>query len=693
MDIAPFTSNHGAGAEGFLQSPHGPATNPGREHQIRAVSNAFRNILLVVFLILAFAVVQTLILWQVCHAGMRTSTSLEHQGLPTLSALASLQEHLALYRLDSYEYLFAREGERAEKANAAQTELTRIRNELQETKALLPDAEGDVRVSKLESAVNDLDAEYQKVQALVDSDFGAAMKEMDQNIPPKTESVANAARELEDYGYDRSTAEANATFGSFDWIQGYAVIFGIANILVAFGAVMFVILASRRSSGQLSEALSSLDSRTQELEETNNALQTEVVERQRAVETLRESEERFSDAFEHAPIGIALTRLDGGMIKVNRAFCDLLGYAEAEWHTLNWRDITHEDDLEASLESQRRLVAGETRSCQVEKCYLTARGDLIRALTSISLVRDAQRRPLYFIAQIQDISERKRAEAELENAHRRLLDLSRKAGMAEVATNVLHNVGNVLNSVNTSAAVIVDGMRKSKRTHLGNVAALLDEHSADLGAFLTHDAKGRRLPDFIRMLNETLANEQESAVKELDSLCRNINHIKEIVSKQQSYAKVSGVSEVVEVADLVDDALQMNVAGLARHEVDLERDYQRVPSINVDKHKVLQILINIIRNAKYACDDGDQASKKVLVRVTGDAGRIRIAVIDNGVGIAPENLTRIFSHGFTTRKNGHGFGLHSGALAAKEMGGSLTAESNGLGEGASFTLEIPVSSH
>jgi PAS domain S-box-containing protein len=690
MDTTSYNSNRGTGAGALLQQPRHLAADPGREHRVHAVSTAFRNILLVVFLIFLFVVVQTLILWRVCHAGMRTSTSLEQQGLPTLDTLASLQENLALYRLHSYEYLFARERQRAEKAFSANTDLTQIRKELKDVKALLPDSEGGARVSKLESAVDDLDTEYHKVHEMVDSDFGAAMKEMDQNIPLRTDNVANAARELEDYGYNRSSAEANAAFGSFNWIQEYAVIFGTVNILVAFGAVVFVILAARRSSAQLAEALASLDSRTEELELANNALHGEVLERQRAVETLRDSEERFSGAFEHAPIGIALTGLDGSVIKVNHAFCDLFGYTEAEWHGRAWKDITYQDDIDISLEHLRRLLAGETRACQIEKRYFNANGDIITALTNISLVRDAQRQPLHFIAQIQDISERKRAEVELEYAHRRLLDLSRKAGMAEVATNVLHNVGNVLNSVNTSATMMIESMRKSKRIHLGQVAAMLGEHSADLGAFLTNDAKGRRLPDFIRVLNETLAQEQESAVKELDSLSRNINHIKEIVSKQQSYAKVSGVSEIVEVADLVEDALQMNAAGLARHEVELIRDYCKVPPINVDKHKVLQVLINLIRNAKYACDDGGQASKKMIVKVNGADGRIRIAVSDNGIGILPENLTRIFAHGFTTRKNGHGFGLHSGALAAKEMGGSLTAQSDGLGHGATFTLDIPV---
>ena len=160
---------------------------------------------------------------------------------------------------------------------------------------------------------------------------------------------------------------------------------------------------------------------------------------------------------------------------------------------------------------------------------------------------------------------------------------------------------------------------------------------------------------------------------------------------QQSYAKVSGLSELVPVIDLVEDAVRMNTGALERHKVRLVRDYSTVAPILVEKHKVLQILVNLIRNAKYACDDTNLPDKQLTLRVTGDEVCVQIAVIDNGVGIPPENLTRIFNHGFTTRKEGHGFGLHSGALAAKELGGSLTVQSDGPGEGAVFTLELPVS--
>jgi signal transduction histidine kinase len=176
----------------------------------------------------------------------------------------------------------------------------------------------------------------------------------------------------------------------------------------------------------------------------------------------------------------------------------------------------------------------------------------------------------------------------------------------------------------------------------------------------------------------------------LDSLRRNVEHIKEIVAMQQNYAPLGGVKEMVNVADLVENSLRLNEGALSRHEVEVIREFEDVPPLNVEKHKILQILVNLLRNAKYACDDSERADKRLTVRVANGDGRVRISVMDNGVGIPPENLPRIFNYGFTTRKGGHGFGLHSGALAAKEMGGSLTVHSDGPGQGASFTLELPL---
>jgi C4-dicarboxylate-specific signal transduction histidine kinase len=153
---------------------------------------------------------------------------------------------------------------------------------------------------------------------------------------------------------------------------------------------------------------------------------------------------------------------------------------------------------------------------------------------------------------------------------------------------------------------------------------------------------------------------------------------------------VSGVLETVSLADVVDDALRINESALTRHEIQLTRDFQFRPTITLERHKLMQILVNLVRNAKFACDEGGRPDKRIVIRITQHGAGARIEVVDNGVGIPAENLTRIFAHGFTTRKEGHGFGLHSGALVAKELGGSLTARSDGPGLGATFTIDLPL---
>jgi C4-dicarboxylate-specific signal transduction histidine kinase len=289
------------------------------------------------------------------------------------------------------------------------------------------------------------------------------------------------------------------------------------------------------------------------------------------------------------------------------------------------------------------------------------------------------------------VRERENAElaySELEKTHDELLEASRQRGRAEVATNVLHNVGNVLNSVNVSASLVVENIKGSRAGSMVEVAALLREHEADLGSYITSDPKGRHIPAFLQQLAHDWLAQQEIAVKELQSLSSNIDHIREIVVMQQSHAKVVGSAETVNIRDLVEDSLRMNADGLLEQHLHVVRQFEDVAPVSVEKHKVLQILVNLVRNAKHACDGLEAAKKRMTLRIAQVHDRIRISVSDNGAGIAPENLTRIFAHGFTTRKDGHGFGLHSGALAAAELGGSLSAHSDGPGKGATFTLEL-----
>lgn len=292
----------------------------------------------------------------------------------------------------------------------------------------------------------------------------------------------------------------------------------------------------------------------------------------------------------------------------------------------------------------------------------------------------------------EQIEAKDRAHADLAAAQQRLIELSRRAGMAEIATGVLHNVGNVLNSVNVSTSLVASKVRESRVENLAAAIQMLEQHSADLPAFLEKDPRGQRVLPYLTKLGSHFRSERDSLLSELEALSSHVGHIKQIVATQQNYAQVSGLVENLQLADLVDDALRIVEPGMAGKGIQIERDFESLPEIAAEKHNILQILLNLLRNAKQAVREENGAGPPLIrIRIHRlGKSRVSLAVEDNGVGLPPENLTRIFGHGFTTKVGGHGFGLHSCALAASQMGGSLRAESDGPGHGATFTLELPL---
>ena len=354
-------------------------------------------------------------------------------------------------------------------------------------------------------------------------------------------------------------------------------------------------------------------------------------------------------------------------------------------------DFFTEEHARPAYEDEQEIIrTGQPILCKREK-ETRPDGRVTWALTSKMPWRSKDGRIVGTFGISRDITAMKEAEEQLEAAHKKLVDFSRQAGMAEVATNVLHNVGNVLNSINTSANVAIDAVRETKGTGVARLASMLEEHRDDLPGYLAGEGRAEKMRTYVISLAERLASEQELVLAELTDLKRNIDHIKEIVAMQQSYAGVCGVIERQQLPTLVEDALRMHTGGLSRHKVSVVRRFEAVPEILVDKHKVLQVLVNLISNAKYALSASTAEERQLTLSVAeGAEGALRVAIADNGIGIPKENLARIFAHGFTTKKDGHGFGLHSAALAAREMGGSLSAHSDGLGQGATFVLELPL---
>jgi signal transduction histidine kinase len=290
-----------------------------------------------------------------------------------------------------------------------------------------------------------------------------------------------------------------------------------------------------------------------------------------------------------------------------------------------------------------------------------------------------------------EVKARQRALASLSEAQQRLMLASRQAGMAEVATGILHNVGNILNSVNVSATIIAESLQRLRIAKFSKAVELLGEHNSHLTTFLNDDPRGRALPGYLQQLAATMTENENVLNAEVKSLTKQIDHVKAVVTSQQGFARNLGFYETVDPAELMEDALRINQAAYERHHIEVIREFDTCPPFMTDRHKVLQILVNLLSNALQALAAANTPHKRVVLRLLRlGEDRLRFEVSDNGTGIAPEHRDRIFSLGFTTKPNGHGFGLHSGANSAKEMGGHLAAASDGAGLGATFSLELPL---
>jgi signal transduction histidine kinase len=281
----------------------------------------------------------------------------------------------------------------------------------------------------------------------------------------------------------------------------------------------------------------------------------------------------------------------------------------------------------------------------------------------------------------------------LKATQRELVEASRKAGMADVASSVLHNVGNVLNSVNVSATLVEQRLEQHRSRSVRKVASLLEENRDSLGQLLTEDPRGKRLPEYVSQLVGAIDADDAEMRAELVTLRRSVDHIKAVIMMQQDLVAggAGGIPEPLSIVEVVEDALAIERDSYERNGIAVERELAPIPTTVADRHKILQILTNLLSNARHAVSDHASPTRCVTLRTSVDSTTYAIEVIDSGCGIKPENLDRVFNLGFTTKPTGHGFGLHSSACRAAELGGRLTCASDGPGLGARFRLELPLS--
>ncbi len=424
-------------------------------------------------------------------------------------------------------------------------------------------------------------------------------------------------------------------------------------------------------------------------EELRQGIAARTAELAQSYEEVQASQYFYHSLVESLPQIIVRRDAEGRCTYANEAYGQLVGRAVRD---LVGRDLGEIYPAEAAAKhraSDRRVM--ETRT-PLE--YETTTGDDRRGRRFLHVkkvpLHDNHGRPLGVQVIFWDMTGLRAIEQQLKESQQHLIEASRRAALAEMATGILHNLGNALTSVTTTASLALTRLRDLRVASVTRIGELLAGQKDNLPAFFAQDPRGQQVPDFLSQLGRHLDEERGQLVRDLEALRQSVEHIRGIVSAQQDQARARGVVETVPPSELVEYALRIEEASLQRHGILLAREFMPVPRVQVERHKVLQVLSNLLRNARESVDAANPPEKRITVNLqTSPTGGAEIAVSDNGVGLSEEQMTRIFAFGYTTKSNGHGFGLHSSILAAKELGGTLTARSDGRGKGATFVLHLP----
>ncbi|HAR66843.1 MAG TPA: hypothetical protein DCR55_11595 [Lentisphaeria bacterium] len=393
-------------------------------------------------------------------------------------------------------------------------------------------------------------------------------------------------------------------------------------------------------------------------------------------------DEIFVEFFEAVYDAVLITERDGRIIRTNGRAKDFFECTEETFCSINVLQLIEGADDEVLQATAAHLR--KERHVFIEGFCKKFDSEFFPADITVNLLHVGKKAKLCFF--IRNITLRNETEVKLANAREQLLQTAHSAGMAEIATAVLHDIGNVLNSVNVSCGVILEHLNKSKVHMLMKVDAML-HRSKDVSSLLTEDPKGKKFPELLHRITQEVCTERAAVLSEATNLRNNINAIKDVISTQQTYAKAEFFIEEFELTNVIEDALSIHATNAPYLQID--RSYGETPAVRTQRAKLVMILMNILANARDAVSGNPVDQRHVLIDTGMEDENVFISITDNGEGISTDNLTKIFTHGFTTKPDGHGFGLHTCANLVTEMGGRLIVESEGQGCGASFTLVFP----
>lgn len=322
--------------------------------------------------------------------------------------------------------------------------------------------------------------------------------------------------------------------------------------------------------------------------------------------------------------------------------------------------------------------------------FKPATGNTIPMIFTNSFLRKRNGQIIGHVFVFTDIKELTDAQEQLRVKHLEMLRLARQAGMAEVANDVMHNIGNVLTSVNVSTEKIDEILLSSRIKGLSDANRLLSENSGSLTDFINNDNRGQVLIDYYHKLEQCLRNEHKILIEENRLLARKLNLIKTTVEMQQANVREDYFEDYVDIQEVLDEVLIIMEEMTSKNNIEIVKKVGNKEMITVvPRSKLFNIILNLVKNAAESVIANDPGDRLIEITLGGDDESIIINVSDNGCGISPEDMQKLFTYGFTTKKGGHGFGLHFCATAINELKGSIVPHSAGKGLGAEFVVTIP----
>ncbi|MCP4756373.1 MAG: response regulator [Proteobacteria bacterium] len=424
---------------------------------------------------------------------------------------------------------------------------------------------------------------------------------------------------------------------------------------------------------------------------------------------LRKNERHYRTIIETAREGVWVVDSDARTTFVNRQLADMLGCFVEEMIGRNVTEFLFDEDVQDFV--QRHEILKKGQGGQYESRFRAQDGSELWGIISTNPIFDSDGEITATFAMIMDITDRKRAEEELagyrqhleelvkertqelERTHKELVEKAHKAGMADIASGIVHNVGNVLTSVKTSAQLINNVMAESLVDNLKMANELLRQNMDCLEEFILDNPKGKMLMQYYLKVEEGLVGEREQTLQLNDRLLEKVNAIADIIAAHQSYAGADSLMEESSLAKIVEDALTMKSERIEQHNIAIMKKFSEVPRVPIQKTKLLHVLINVIENAVEAMLEIPPQERKMTMVVSRDENTeaVNITVRDSGPGVQQDNLERIFAYGFTSKKGRYGLGLHSSANYMTEMGGRIWAANNADDKGLTTSLQLPIS--